>query len=96
MKKLLFIIIVLQLYIVATLRGVEVFPGNSDYRTVLGHIESAEGLVTEIITEDGEAWTVENYTADPDSVLEITFNTNGTPDDLTDDIIVNIAAYTEF
>lgn len=37
----------------------------------------------------------QNYTADPDSVLEITFNTNGT-ENVEDDEIISITTYTKF
>lgn len=94
MKKLIVIIITLQLFILAILLDFHPF-GESNIRTETGYIASTSENVTEILTVDGNVWKVENYIADPDSMLEVTFNTNGT-EDLTDDTIINITAYTDF
>lgn len=94
MKKLLFIIIVLQLYIISLLLDISLF-GKSNIRTEMGYVTSTESTTTEIITNDGNIWIVDNFTCDSDAACEITFDTNGT-ENVEDDEIISITTYTEF
>lgn len=57
--------------------------------------ESADIMVSEIHTDDGNVWTIEDYVAPRGSEVIVTFDTNGTQDP-ADDLPVQIASLTHF
>lgn len=65
---------------------------------------TAEGMITDytnngaeinIITFDGEKWTLKGFLANPYTKCVVTFNTNGTPK-VEDDIIIAVDTHAEF
>lgn len=62
-------------------------------RNCYGTVVKCDGHETEIITDDGLLWLVEDYLCQPQSRCRITFRTQNT-DDHTDDEIVSITPET--
>lgn len=65
---------------------------NPKTRTINGTVCHEVGDYTsiQILTEDGEIWTVENCVAPLGAACEVTFNTQGTSK-LEDDVITSIS-----
>ena len=59
------------------------------------YVEEADIIVSEIHTDDGNTWTVEDFVAPRGSRLVITFDTNGTQDP-RDDLPLQIVAVSDF
>lgn len=57
--------------------------------------EQIDAIVSEIHTDDGNTWTVEDFVAPRGSRLVITFDTNGTQDP-RDDLPLQIVAVSDF
>lgn len=52
--------------------------------------------ITTIETEDGNLWEIEDYIVPRSAKLLVTFDNNGTPDNIYDDIITQIIAVNNF
>ena len=67
----------------------------SNRREMDGTILSTTENLTEIVTDDGNVWQIENFPCLVGTRCTVTFSTQKT-DDPIDDVITNITTYTSF